>query len=38
MAYKINNLQEYQAEYAASVKDPEAFWAKQADRFQWKKK
>ena len=38
MAYKITNLQEYQAEYAASVKDPEAFWAKQADRFQWKKK
>jgi acetyl-CoA synthetase len=38
MAYKINNLQEYQAEYASSVKDPEAFWAKQADRFQWKKK
>lgn len=38
MAYKINNLQEYQAEYAASVKDPEAFWTKQADRFQWKKK
>ncbi len=38
MAYKINNLQEYQAEYAASVKDPEAFWAKQADRFQWKTK
>ncbi|MCR6639087.1 MAG: acetate--CoA ligase [Sporocytophaga sp.] len=38
MAYKITNLQEYQAEYAASVKDPEAFWAKQADRFQWNKK
>ncbi|GAL85221.1 acetyl-CoA synthetase [Sporocytophaga myxococcoides] len=38
MAYKINNLQEYQTEYAASVENPEAFWAKQADRFQWKKK
>jgi acetyl-CoA synthetase len=38
MVYKINNLQEYQREYAASVENPEAFWAKQAERFQWKKK
>jgi len=35
---KIGSFEEYTKEYAASVADPEAFWATQADSFVWKKK
>ncbi|MBK6543357.1 MAG: acetate--CoA ligase [Flavobacteriales bacterium] len=35
---RILTQQEYETAYAASVKDPEAFWAAQAETFTWKKK
>ena len=35
---RIKTLDEYNAAYAKSVSDPEAFWAEVADNFQWKKK
>jgi acetyl-CoA synthetase len=35
---KIDSFEEYTKEYAASVADPEAFWATQAESFVWKKK
>lgn len=35
---KISTFEEYQREYAKSVKDPEAFWAEQADSFTWRRK
>jgi len=35
---KIDSFEEYTQEYAASVADPEAFWATQAESFVWKKK
>jgi acetyl-CoA synthetase len=35
---KIGSFEEYTQEYAASVADPEAFWATQAESFVWKKK
>ncbi|MBP6643638.1 MAG: AMP-binding protein, partial [Flavobacteriales bacterium] len=39
MAYnKISSKQEYDEAYALSVKDPEGFWAAQAENFTWKKK
>ncbi len=38
MATRINNLAEYLESYEQSVKNPEAFWAEQADTFVWKKK
>ncbi len=39
MAYnKISSKQEYDEAYALSVKDPEGFWAAQAESFTWKKK
>ncbi|MCF8258075.1 MAG: acetate--CoA ligase [Flavobacteriales bacterium] len=34
----IGSIDEYRAEYAASVADPQAFWAKQANTFEWKQK
>ncbi|MBL4623941.1 MAG: acetate--CoA ligase, partial [Flavobacteriales bacterium] len=37
MIQKINSFEEYQTEYAKSVDNPEAFWAEQAQTFQWKK-
>jgi acetyl-CoA synthetase len=38
MMKKIGSFEEYTQEYAASVADPEAFWARQAESFVWKKK
>jgi len=38
MIQKINSFEEYQSEYSKSVSNPEEFWAKQAETFQWKKK
>jgi acetyl-CoA synthetase len=35
---KIDSFEEYTQDYAASVANPEAFWAKQAESFVWKKK
>jgi len=34
----IGAFEEYEKEYAASVADPEAFWARQAESFVWKEK
>ncbi|MFK7899278.1 MAG: acetate--CoA ligase, partial [Cyclobacteriaceae bacterium] len=34
----ISSIEEYKKEYAESVENPEAFWAKQAEQFVWKKK
>jgi len=38
MTTQLSTLEEYKEAYAQSVKDPEAFWAKEADTFQWEKK
>jgi len=38
MIQKINSFEEYQSEYSKSVSNPEEFWDKQAEKFQWKKK
>lgn len=38
MANRINNFEEYQAQYKLSVENPEGFWAAQAEDFVWKKK
>jgi acetyl-CoA synthetase len=35
---RITSFQQYQEEYTKSVKDPESFWAAQAEEFSWKKK
>ena len=32
------NKEEYEALYAQSINDPDAFWAKQAERIDWIKK
>ncbi len=37
MSSQIKSLEEYHQEYNRSVAEPEAFWAEQAARFQWKK-
>ncbi|MCB9081632.1 MAG: acetate--CoA ligase [Lewinellaceae bacterium] len=37
MTLQIKNLEEYQQVYAASVADPEGFWAAQASSFHWHK-
>ncbi len=37
MSLQINSLEQYYEEYKRSVESPEAFWAEQAERFQWKK-
>jgi acetyl-CoA synthetase len=38
MIEKINSLEEYHQLYEKSVNDPEGFWTKLADTFQWRKK
>jgi len=38
MTHQIKNFKEYQEVYKKSVSDPEAFWAEQAETFQWRKK
>ncbi|MGB0862145.1 MAG: acetate--CoA ligase [Saprospiraceae bacterium] len=38
MTLQIKSLEEYNKEYTKSVKNPEAFWAEQAETFTWKKK
>ena len=38
MTLRIKSLEEYQRVYAESVRDPEGFWAQQADSFLWRKK
>ncbi len=38
MSTRITSFQEYKEEYKKSVDNPEAFWAEQAETFQWKKK
>jgi acetyl-CoA synthetase len=35
--HRIRTQAEYDSAHAASVKDPEAFWAAQAERFTWHK-
>ncbi len=37
MLTQIQNFEQYQQEYARAAADPEAFWAEQAESFQWKK-
>ena len=34
----VNSLEAYQAQYAESIQDPEAFWAKIAERLTWYQK
>ncbi len=34
----IKNMDDYNREYASSIKDPENFWAQKAEYFTWKKK
>jgi acetyl-CoA synthetase len=36
--HQVKTLAEYKAAYDKSVKEPEAFWAKVAENFSWKKK
>ena len=38
MITRIKTLQDYKNVYERSVKDPEGFWAEQAESFTWKKK
>lgn len=38
MTLRIKTFEQYQAAYQRSVDAPEAFWAEQAESFQWKKK
>ena len=38
MTLQIKSLTEYKKVYRQSVKDPEGFWASQAETFTWKKK
>ena len=35
---KINSIEQYKSQYEKSVKNPESFWAEQADNFNWIKK
>lgn len=35
---RITSFEEYQQVYNDSIRDPEKFWAEQADQFVWKKK
>lgn len=37
MTHQIKNFKEYQTEYDKSIKDPEGFWAEQAQTFTWDK-
>jgi acetyl-CoA synthetase len=36
--HRIRSNDEYRAAYAESVREPQAFWAAQAERFTWRKK
>ncbi|HOY28807.1 MAG TPA: acetate--CoA ligase [Flavobacteriales bacterium] len=36
--HRIRSNDEYRAAYAESVRDPQAFWAAQAEHFTWRKK
>ena len=38
MTLQIKSLKQYKSVYKKSVKDPESFWAEQAETFQWQKK
>jgi acetyl-CoA synthetase len=38
MSNLIKSFPQYKKEYARSIKDPEGFWAEQADGFEWHKK
>ena len=38
MTLQIKSLKQYKSAYKKSVKDPEGFWAAQAETFQWQKK
>ena len=38
MTHQIKSFEEYQEVYKKSVDNPEAFWAEQAETFQWRKK
>ena len=38
MTLQIKTLAEYKAAYQRSIENPEAFWAEQAETFNWKKK
>ena len=38
MTTQISSFAEYQSVYDRSVKDPEGFWAEQAETFTWRKK
>lgn len=38
MSNVIKSFSQYKKEYARSTKDPEGFWAEQAEQFIWKKK
>jgi acetyl-CoA synthetase len=38
MTLQIQSMEEYRQAYEQSVQDPERFWAKQAESFQWRKK
>jgi acetyl-CoA synthetase len=38
MSFHITSFEEYQAEYAKSIENPEQFWADKAEHFQWRKK
>ncbi len=36
--YQIRSLEEYQTAYEQSIQDPEAFWARVAESFTWRKR
>src|SRR5688572_30539536 len=38
MSYTIKSFEQYQQDYAASVQDPEGFWANIAEQFTWQQK
>jgi acetyl-CoA synthetase len=38
MTLQIQSMEEYRQAYEQSVKDPEGFWAGEAEGFQWRKK
>jgi acetyl-CoA synthetase len=38
MSFKINTQEQYQKLYQASIDNPEEFWAKIAENFQWRQK
>lgn len=38
MSFRINTIENYNAEYKKSVENPEAFWGEKAEHFTWQKK